>query len=334
MSESPALEVKDLGHRYSGAACPTLEEVTFSLQPGRIGCLLGPSGSGKTTLLRMIAGFEPVHAGMIRVAGRAVAGPDLFIEPGQRGIGMVFQDYALFPHLTVRANICFGLRRGQELPQHMVDTMELGDLLGRRPHELSGGQQQRVALARALAPQPALLLLDEPFSNLDPDLLRSMVPELRQRLRDLGVTAFMFTHDPNTGFDLADEMGFLDRGRLKQWGPPRQLYERPASRAVALALGEGSFVPTDLQQPGCELPDACRKHRGYLFVRPAQVRLGTVRGEGPLVRQVSFRGSHTLVELEPASGLRLLALCSGAPPEPGSRIQVRLETDGEPVIFT
>src|ERR1700752_3810350 len=217
------LEVENLRHAYGQQE--VVRGLTFALARGVIGCLLGPSGCGKTTVLRCIAGFENVREGEIRLADHLVSGPGVMLPPEKRRIGMVFQDYALFPHLAVAGNIAFGLHgmpaeeraaRGQELAQ----LVGLSTALDKYPHEISGGQQQRVALARALAPRPELLLLDEPFSNLDVDLRERLSLEVRDIIKASGATAVLVTHDQQEAFAMADEIGVLHEGRIQQWDTP------------------------------------------------------------------------------------------------------------------
>ncbi len=243
---APLLSLRQVCHQYDQRAI--LSDLSFSLQKGSIACLLGPSGCGKTTALRCIAGFEPVSGGEIDLAGRVVSRPGSLVPAQERRIGMVFQDYALFPHLDVRANIGFGLHqwnpteRGQRI-EEMLATIGLADLAKAFPHQLSGGQQQRVALARALAPKPELLLLDEPFSNLDVDLRERLGQEVRTILKQQNATAILVTHDQNEAFAMADYVGLLQHGQIQQWDTPYRLYHEPANRFVAGFIGEGVFIP-------------------------------------------------------------------------------------------
>ncbi|WP_290678775.1 ABC transporter ATP-binding protein [Aquabacterium sp.] len=222
-----------------------VENLSFSLPQGAIACLLGPSGCGKTSVLRALAGFEPLTAGSISLDGRTLSQPGRVVPPEQRRIGMVFQDYALFPHLTVAQNVRFGLRGHPDADRRvadMLDTVGLAHAARRYPHELSGGQQQRVALARALAPQPAVLLLDEPFSNLDVALRERLAGEVRDILKATRTTAVLVTHDQHEAFAMADVVGVLAEGRLQQWDTAYALYHRPANRCVANFVGQGAFV--------------------------------------------------------------------------------------------
>ena len=239
------LEVAKISQSYSKKT--VVNNLSFGLNKGVIGCLLGPSGCGKTTVLRCIAGFEPIGGGEILLNGVRVSSSGFSLQPEQRHIGMVFQDYALFPHLTVIANIVFGLHymsrtERSERAAEMLEIVGLKDVATNYPHELSGGQQQRVALARALAPKPDLLLLDEPFSNLDVNLRERLSLEVREILKSQGTTAILVTHDQNEAFAIADEIGVMQHGEIMQWDSAYNLYHRPASRFVANFVGQGVFL--------------------------------------------------------------------------------------------
>ena len=215
-----------------------LHELSLTLETGQIACLLGASGCGKTSVLRAIAGFELPDAGAIRLDGRLLSGPGVYVQPECRRVGMMFQDYALFPHLSVAANVGFGLQRLEpsERDRRIHSLLELVGLsqhAARRPHELSGGQQQRVALARALAPEPDLLLLDEPFSNLDVDARERLAFELRDLLKAAGRTALVVTHNQAEAFAVADRIGLLQAGRLAQWDTPYGMHHHPATPEIA-----------------------------------------------------------------------------------------------------
>src|SRR5690554_4300404 len=246
----PFLELQGISVVYPcpGESLCAVNQLDLQLEQGEVGCLLGASGCGKTTILRAIAGFEPLQSGMIRLAGRELSAGAQQIAPEQRGVGMMFQDYALFPHLTVEKNIGFGLRR-QCKAERVARIDEMLELVGlqaerkRYPHELSGGQQQRVALARALAPAPSLLLLDEPFSNLDPDLRERRALDLRDILKRARTTALLVTHDQHEAFALADHVGVMQAGHIEQWDTPYRLYHQPATREVADFVGLGAFLP-------------------------------------------------------------------------------------------
>ena len=223
------------------------KDVSFSLKDGEIGCLLGPSGCGKTTVLRAIAGFEPLQSGYIALNGQTLSSPENIVPAETRHMGMMFQDYALFPHLTVQDNVGFGLRHLSKATrkQRVDELLNLVGLAGhqsRYPHELSGGQQQRVALARSLAPEPSLLLLDEPFSNLDVDTRERLAFELRDILKQTGHTALLVTHNHDEAFALGDQIGVMNEGQLLQWGPPSNLHDKPANETVKAILKRDSLV--------------------------------------------------------------------------------------------
>ncbi|HOP91570.1 MAG TPA: ABC transporter ATP-binding protein, partial [Ottowia sp.] len=229
------LQIDQVEVRYPGAARAAVQGASLGLRAGDIGVLIGPSGCGKTTLLRAVAGLEHVSSGEIRLASELVSSARVDVPPEQRRIGMVFQDYALFPHLDVARNVGFGLRHlnAADRASRVAQVLALVDLAGseqRFPHELSGGQQQRVALARAMAPAPRLLLLDEPFSNLDVDLRERLAHELRGILKKAGATALFVTHDQLEAFAIGDQIGVMHDGRLHQWDDAYSLYHRPATR--------------------------------------------------------------------------------------------------------
>jgi len=240
------LELRDVSRAYPGVAA--LDRLSLTVEAGRIGCLLGPSGSGKSTTLRAIAGFERPDSGEILADGELLSGAGAWMAPERRRIGMVFQDFALFPHLDAQANVAFGLRDLDRTARRrrageLLELVGLAAEAGRYPHELSGGQQQRVALARALAPRPRLVLLDEPFSNLDADVRTELAQAVRAALIAEGATALLVTHDQREAFAIADEIGVLRAGRLEQWDAPWKLYHSPGTRFVADFVGEGSFIP-------------------------------------------------------------------------------------------
>ncbi|MES9972539.1 MAG: ABC transporter ATP-binding protein [Candidatus Thiodiazotropha sp.] len=240
------LEVREASVKYGHQL--VVDSVSFVLQPGVIGCLLGPSGCGKTSLLRAIAGFEPLVRGEILLHGRRVSLPGHTLAPEKRRVGMVFQDFALYPHLTVKDNVAFGLRgiSGKSQRQRVLELLALVGLKGlegKYPHQLSGGQQQRIALIRAMAPRPEILLLDEPFSGLDVELREQLAGEVREVLKREGVTAILVTHDQLEAFALADTIGVLGSGRLRQWDSGYNIYHKPADRFVAEFIGKGSMIP-------------------------------------------------------------------------------------------
>jgi iron(III) transport system ATP-binding protein len=241
MSQPLLLNLRNLACGYGDQRI--VQNLNLHLNAGDIGCLLGSSGCGKTTTLRAIAGFEPVHEGEIQLAGEVISRAGFTLAPEKRRIGMVFQDYALFPHLTVAQNIAFGIAkhpRQAAVIEEMLELVKLGGLGGRYPHELSGGQQQRVALARALAPEPQLLLLDEPFSNLDVELRRRLSHEVRDILKSRGTSAILVTHDQEEAFAVSDQVGVFKEGRLEQWDTPYNLYHEPQTPFVASFIGQGT----------------------------------------------------------------------------------------------
>jgi iron(III) transport system ATP-binding protein len=243
----PVVELRDVSKAYPRPDHVAVEHLDLDVAAGEILCLLGPSGCGKTTLLRLIAGFEVPDTGTVRIAGELVAGPDAWVQPDRRRIGFVFQDYALFPHLTVLQNVAFGLRRGSraarlDRAKAVMDLVGLTIFAGRYPHQLSGGQQQRVALARALAPAPAVLLLDEPFSNLDAALRGSTRDEVRQILKRTNTTAVLVTHDQEEAMTFGDRLAVMRAGHLEQAGSAETVYARPRTAFVASFLGRTNLL--------------------------------------------------------------------------------------------
>ena len=308
-----------------------MQSVSLGLRVGQIGVLIGPSGCGKTSLLRAIAGLEPVHSGRIWMDGRALSEPqtNVHLAPEARRIGMVFQDYALFPHLSIAQNVAFGLakwpraQREQRVTQ-MLELVDLAHVGGRLPHQLSGGQQQRIALARALAPQPQLLLLDEPFSSLDADLRENLAQELRGILIASGTTALFVTHDQLEAFALGDVIGVMNGGQLDQWEDAYNLYHRPATRFVASFIGHGVFAPAQivdcvhghcLQTPLGELHDLqnCLLPGSYpdglcdVLLRADDIVHDDLSQVCACIERKAFRGSEFLYTLRLASGEPILA---------------------------
>ena len=236
----------DVGKSFDGVV-PVLDSVHFEVEAGATLALLGPSGCGKTTLLRIIAGLEVPDTGSVQVGGRTVVGPGCFVAPEHRRVGLVFQDWALFPHLSVARNVGFGLPRDERRASRRIDAalelVGLADLAERMPATLSGGQQQRVALARAVAPRPGVLLLDEPFSNLDASLRTQVRTEIHALLGELGVTTVFVTHDQDEAFVLGDRVAVMTQGRVAQTGPPDEIYLRPVDRWVAGFVGTANLIP-------------------------------------------------------------------------------------------
>lgn len=318
-----------------------IEKLSLTVERGEICALLGPSGCGKTTLLYAIAGFAQPKGGRIELDGRCIATAEDALPPERRGIGMVFQEYALFPHLTVAANVGFGLRSlsAAERVRRVADTLALVKLDGfgeRYPHELSGGQQQRVALARALAPQPALLLMDEPFSNLDTELRRTLSAEVREILKIAGTTAILVTHDREEAFVVSDKLGVLDRGELQQWDAPDVVYHQPATPAVARFVGDGVFIAGAVVAAGCvgtalgEVTTSADWPIGtelQVYVRPDEVELVTQDGVPARVLSRAFLGTQIRLQLALADGSDIQALLPSRAQAMGDSVQLRFAPD-------
>ncbi len=341
---APILDVERLRVGYGGNGAVVLDQLTFALARGDIGCVVGESGCGKTTLLRAIAGFLPVSMGTIRIDNATVAAPGILIPPEKRGIGLVFQDYALFPHLRVADNIGFGLRRldaGERAARvaTMLALVGLSRHARDYPHELSGGQQQRVALARALAPAPKLLLMDEPFSNLDVDLRARLGAEVRQILKDSATSALLVTHDQQEAFAIADRIGVMRDGKLEQWDRPYELYHRPATRYVADFIGQGVFLPAQVlgdDRVAIELGElrGARRQPGNgeasidVLLRPDDVVHDDASELTAQVVRKVFRGGDFVYTLRLKSGREVLALVPSHHDHAiGESIGIRLDAD-------
>ncbi len=339
---APLLEVDRIRVRYGDL--PVVEDMSFHLEQGRIGCLLGLSGCGKTTVLRAIAGFEPVSEGEIRLGGQVVSRPGWSLAPEQRQVGMVFQDFALFPHLTIADNIAFGIRqqaasRREARVRELLELVGLGAYARGYPHQLSGGQQQRVALARAIAPRPALMLLDEPFSSMDKELREQLAREVRAILRHEGITAVLVTHDQLEAFLMADEIGVMHAGRLEQWGSAYELYHEPGSRFVADFVGQGVLLRGTVlndHQVETELgiidgsidPAFGRNDDVDVLVRPDDIIHDDDSSMLTEVCDKAFRGADFLYTLRLSSGARVLSLVPSHHDHAiGERIGIRLDLD-------
>ena len=338
----PLLEVEDISAGYGRET--VVEGLSFRVNRGEIVSLLGPSGCGKTTVLRAVAGFEPVTAGQILIGGNLASTPGLTLPPEQRSIGMVFQDYALFPHLTVSENIAFGLKRLPPVDrkvqvEHLLDATGLTRMGQRYPHELSGGQQQRVALARALAPRPTLLLMDEPFSNLDIELRERLSTEVRDLLKAEGISGILVTHDQHEAFAVSDKVGVMRAGCILQWDSPYNLYHEPSDRFVADFIGQGCFIPGVVRAPSTYETELGLLHgsrpcvqaegdRVEILIRPDDL---VPDGQGEIVAEIkdkAFKGAEILYTLELPTGTRLLSLFpSHHDHHLGDTVRVRMEAE-------
>ena len=344
------LELSQLDIQYPGRNTPAVQGVNLGLRAGEIGVLIGPSGCGKTTLLRAVAGLEPVSGGKVLLSQRVVSEAGHTVPAEQRRIGMVFQDYALFPHMDVGRNVGFGIEHlpKAERARRVAEVLTLVGLEGaekRFPHELSGGQQQRVALARALAPRPDLLLLDEPFSNLDIDLRERLAQEVRNILKAAKATALLVTHDQLEAFAIGDVIGVMNEGQLHQWDDAYSLYHRPATRFVADFIGHGVFTPATLREVNgqvvvdtpvgeltdvaeCPLPCAFEGGQCDVLLRADDI---VHDDDAPVKAEIirkAFRGSEFLYTLRLASGELLMAhVPSHHDHKLGEWIGIRAEVD-------
>lgn len=319
MNQAAWLELDGVVAGYPGPQGwrAVVQRLSLALPRGEIGALLGASGCGKTTALRAIAGFEPVADGRVVLGGIELAHGGRGLAPEQRRIGMMFQDYALFPHLDVAGNVAFGIHRmpgraRSARVQEMLELVGLGDAARSYPHELSGGQQQRVALARALAPRPSLLLLDEPFSSLDVQTRARLAGDLRSLLKAAEMTSLLVTHDQAEAFAMADRVGVMAQGRLLQWDRPQALYRQPAHREVATFIGRGVLVPAGVLGQGSD---------GLVLVRPGDLRPDPEGGITGILRETSFRGPHFEGRVElPGGHVVDVELGTDAPAAIGSRL--------------
>lgn len=320
---NPFLDVQNLSAAYNNQAA-VVEDISFSLPEGELGCLLGPSGCGKTTILRAISGFQSVRSGSITLDGQRLSDQKNSVTPEQRNVGMVFQDHALFPHLSIAQNVGFGLSKLAKAEQKkrvdsMLELVGMQDYKLQYPHELSGGQSQRIALARAIAPQPKLLLMDEPFSNLDTELRETLGYEVRTLLKELGITAIMVTHDQHDAFALGDQIGVMSKGQMMQWDSSFNLYHAPINRFVANFIGDGVFVKGQMVEDNVVVTNfgeirgetVNHQHVGKeidLLIRPDDVKYdpsSAIRGK---VTRKAFKGAQTLYTIETESGETLMSL--------------------------
>lgn len=336
------LDVDAITCGYDGVA--VVEDFSFALNEGEIACLLGPSGCGKTTALRAIAGFVQPSAGAIALRSQTIASASFSLPPEKRRVGMVFQDYALFPHLNVCDNVTFGLRgktprEKERVCEELLTLVKLQDMGQRFPHELSGGQQQRIALARALAPEPELLLMDEPFSSLDVELRRSLALEVRRILKARGMTAIIVTHDQQEAFAVADRIGVVNEGRIQQWDTPFNLYHEPATRFVANFVGHGVFLSGHLVDRNSVLTELGKisGNRCYdwldntpveLLLRPDDVIHDSGSEQRAEVVAKVFTGTATLYTLQlPTGSVIQSAFPSHHDYHVGDEVGIRIEAD-------
>ncbi len=323
MAQSVILHLDSVTKQFSRTATPALSSVTLTLLQGELLGLLGPSGCGKTTLLRLIAGFEQPHAGSIKIAGEIVAGAGYWVPPEKRSVGMVFQDYALFPHLSVAKNIAFGLQHTAKkslaaVKKQVKEALALVGLEGmdnRYPHQLSAGQQQRVALARALAPRPNLILLDEPLSNLDVQVSLRLRQELRDILKAAGISGVFVTHNQEEALSICDRVVVMCDGRVEQVGTPEELYQEPASRFVAEFVTQANFIPAQFQgrvwetEIGCFALDSDLDflNQTELMIRQEDLIMHPDDAGDVIVRDRQFLGRERRYCLRTPSGRELIA---------------------------
>ena len=343
MKQPEILCVEHVTKQFSSTVTPAVDRVSFALEKGNLLGLLGPSGCGKTTLLRILAGFEKPSEGTVKLAGRVVSSPDDWVPPEKRNTGMVFQDYALFPHLTVAQNIAFGLRKKGDIKQRVDQVLELvglAQLAKRYPHQLSGGQQQRVALARALAPQPTLMLLDEPLSNLDVQVRQRLRQEVRQILKATQTSAIFVTHDQEEALAISDQIAVMRQGRIEQIGTPESIYTQPASRFVAEFVTSANFLPAQRYENlwkteigAWELSTAINgQTRGELMLRQEDVILLPDETSSIVVLERQFLGREYRYCVESASGQRLYVRTEvNTPISVGTR--VKLSVDSQALQF-
>ncbi|MEE8401615.1 MAG: ABC transporter ATP-binding protein [Candidatus Hydrothermarchaeaceae archaeon] len=313
MRQSQIIELKNVAKNYDGTNA--VRDITFSVSEGEIFAILGPSGCGKTTTLRLIAGFEKPDSGKLTINQINVSDSNSFIPPERRNVGIVFQEYALFPHLTVQENVSFGLGRfesskREKIVENMLGFVGLQNLKDRYPHQLSGGQQQRTALARALAPCPVVLLLDEPFSNLDVDMRVKMRDELKEILRKAKTTAVLVTHDQEEAFVLADRIAVMNDGIIEQIGTPEQIYHSPESKFVADFVGEADFLDGRVTEDGIIseigiMPNPTNLPIGQaveLMIRPDDIDFNSEPNGECIIETREFKGSENRYHLKLPSG--------------------------------
>ena len=357
MIDSPILCVEEISKTFSGSSIPAINKVSFTLRQGELLGLLGPSGCGKTTLLRILAGFEKPSHGRIYLTGDLVNGNRILIPPEKRNTGMVFQDYALFPHLTISENIAFGLQKQkprlnrQQIKERVSEVLFLVGLTGlekRFPHELSGGQQQRIALARAIAPKPSLIFLDEPLSNLDVQVRQRLRYEIRRILKQSGISGIFVTHDQEEAFAICDRIAVMQNGNLEQIGTPEEIYTQPTSRFVAEFVTHANFLPaqregnywkTEIGEFKIPSFDHINDHNltniacGELMLREEEIILHPDETALVEVSDRQFLGREYRYCLQTASGQRLHARTNITTQLPiGTKVQLSINSS-QPQIF-
>ncbi|MQF64554.1 ABC transporter ATP-binding protein [SAR202 cluster bacterium AC-409-J13_OGT_754m] len=343
MINNPILRCLNLNKTFKDSYAVT--DITFEISEGEILAILGPSGCGKTTTLRLIAGFETPELGSIEIAGKLMSGPGTFIAPEKRNVGMVFQDYALFPHLSVIDNVGYGLKNtGQEEARlRMVLTMAgLVRLQNRMPNELSGGEQQRVALARALVRSPNILLLDEPFSNLDIKLRQQVRVEVKDILKNNGVSSLFVTHDQREAFEMGDRIIILNEGHIEQVGTAEDIYEHPNTTFVAQFVGIADFLPiyTTANTTQCALGSLYIKQNltnmanVTLMIRPTDTSIcPSDQGSGTIISRI-YQGAFTLYRILLNTGDFVHSLVpSKQKLQIGTKVNLRLKSDHIPRCF-
>jgi iron(III) transport system ATP-binding protein len=343
--EVPAVEVRGASKKFGSTVA--VDDVSITLGRGEFLTLVGPSGCGKSTLLRMIAGLMEPDAGEILLAGKSVSSPGRWVPPEDRAVGLVFQENTLFPHLSVSGNIGFGLSRRSksQTAKRVAEVLELVELpahADRYPHELSGGERQRVALARALAPEPTVLLLDEPFANLDPNLRAQVRAHTVEILRKAGASALFVTHDQQEAMSVGDRVAVMGRGRVEQIGPPKTVFHLPHSHFVASSLGEAYFLPATYSGNGslhteagpCDCPHDVSGTEMEIMVRPHDVTFVEDDAGGSVVTAVEFLGAFLLYEVQLPSGRRLRCLMPHTVEVgPGAKVRVQLDHGHVPVVL-
>ncbi len=348
MSDSTiVLKINQISKQFDRNSLPVLNQVSLELQEGEILGLLGPSGCGKTTLLRLVAGFETLNSGSIELSGEPIATSNQSVAPEHRNIGMVFQDYALFPHLTIAQNVAFGLQKTsrkrfapaqiQALTQESIDRVGLSGLESRYPHELSGGQQQRVALARALAPQPAMILLDEPLSNLDIQVRLRLRQEIRSILKNAGTSAIFVTHDQEEALSMCDRIAVMNHGSLEQVGTPESIYQTPISRFVADFVTQANFIEATFRSGFWHteigefeaietLINPDQKSKAVLMIRQEDIKIKMDDRSNTVIRDRQFLGREYCYELVLNSGQTILATCPiGENYEVGRKVSIEVQ---------